>query len=127
MTFWAAAPVTFIYIVVPGLCLGVFGKSFTHGTVALSLLGISGLINVMTGSTGPLLQMTGHQKTLHRILWITVFLEILLNWALIPYFGVTGAAIASTLCSAIKNFGMVYYIKKYFGFSTVYFPIIWNK
>jgi O-antigen/teichoic acid export membrane protein len=127
MTFWAAAPVTFIYIVVPGLCLGVFGKSFTHGTIALSLLGVSGLINVMTGSTGPLLQMTGHQKILHRILWITVFLEILLNWALIPYFGVTGAAIASTLCSAIKNFGMVYYIKKYFGFSTVYFPIIWNK
>ncbi len=127
MTFWAAFPVTLIYIILPGFCLGIFGKSFTHGTMALSLLGISGLINVMTGSVGPLLQMTGHQKTLHRILWIGVFLEIILNWILIPLYGVTGAAIASLLCSAIKNFSMVFYVKKYFGFSTVYFPIFYDK
>lgn len=127
MTFWAAFPVTCIYIILPGFCLGIFGKSFTHGTVALSLLGISGLINVMTGSVGPLLQMTGHQKILQRILWISVLLEVILNWALIPWLGVTGAAIASMLCSAIKNFSMVYYVKKYFGFSTVYFPIFYNK
>jgi O-antigen/teichoic acid export membrane protein len=127
MTFWAAFPVTCIYIVLPGFCLGIFGKSFTHGTIALSILGVSGLINVMTGSVGPLLQMTGHQKTLHRILWISVFLEIILNWILIPLFGVTGAAIASMICSAIKNFSMVYCVRKYFGFSSVYFPIFYNK
>jgi len=127
MTFWAAFPVTCIYIILPGFCLGIFGKSFTHGTIALSLLGISGLINVMTGSVGPLLQMTGHQRTLHRILWVGVFLEIILNLILIPFFGVTGAAIASMVCSAIKNFTMVYYVRKYFGFSSVYFPIFYNK
>ena len=127
MTFWAAFPVTCIYIIVPSFCLGIFGKSFTHGTIALSLLGISGLINVMTGSVGPLLQMTGHQRTLHRILWVGVFLEIILNLILIPFFGVTGAAIASMVCSAIKNFTMVYYVRKYFGFSSVYFPIFYNK
>jgi len=127
MTFWAAFPVTCIYIILPGFCLGIFGKSFTHGTIALSILGVSGLINVMTGSVGPLLQMTGHQKTLHRILWISVFLEVILNWALIPFFGVTGAAIASMVCSTIKNFSMVYYVRKYFGFSSVYFPFFYNK
>lgn len=127
MTFWAAFPVTCIYIILPGFCLGIFGKSFTHGTIALSILGVSGLINVMTGSVGPLLQMTGHQKTLHRILSVSVLLEIILNWILIPFFGVTGAAIASLVCSTIKNFSMVYYVRKYFGFSTVYFPILYNK
>jgi len=35
MTFWAAFPVTCIYIILPGFCLGIFGKSFTNGTIAL--------------------------------------------------------------------------------------------
>jgi O-antigen/teichoic acid export membrane protein len=127
MIFWVAFPVACLYTIFPNFFLGIFGNSFTHGSIALSLLGVGALINVMTGSVGTLLQMTGHQKIVHRILWLSVFLEIILNWALIPLFGVTGAAMASIVCSAVKNFSMVFYVKKHFGFYTVYFPVFFEK
>jgi O-antigen/teichoic acid export membrane protein len=127
ITFWVAFPVACLYTIFPNFFLGIFGNSFTHGSLALSLLGIGALINVMTGSVGSLLQMTGHQKIIQRILWCSICLEVILNWTLIPLFGITGAAIASMLCSAVKNFSMVFYARKYFGFSSVYFPIFFNK
>jgi O-antigen/teichoic acid export membrane protein len=127
MTFWIAFPVACLYTIFPNFFLGIFGNSFTHGSLALSLLGIGALINVMTGSVGMLLQMTGHQKIVQRILWCTVFLEFILNWTLIPLFGITGAAIASVICSAVNNFSMVFYVKKHFGFYTLYFPIFFEK
>jgi O-antigen/teichoic acid export membrane protein len=119
--FWTTVPVVVIFFLFPKFLLGVFGTSFTPGWIAFIILNISGLVNVMTGSVGVLLQMTGYQKLMQNILLVSIVLEFLLNIILIPIYGVTGAAIASTICAMIKNFGMSAYVKKYFKFNSIYF------
>lgn len=122
--FWTTIPIVLIYLVFPTFLLGIFGESFKPGWLAFVILTIGALINVMTGSVGTLLQMTGHQKTLQNILIVSVIIEAGLNVVLIPMYGITGAAIASVAGTAIKNFGMSFYVKKYFHFSSIYFPLI---
>jgi len=45
-----------------------------------------------------------------------------LNYYLIPIYSIEGAAIASLLSMSLWNLGMVYFIKKEFGFYTFYNP-----
>lgn len=118
--FWSTAPIVIVLICFPSFFLSLFGKSFTHGSLALVLLSIGALINVMTGSVGTLLQMTGHQKTIQHVLLISVAIETILNFVLIPEFGVTGASIASLVGTAISNLAMSFFVKKYFGFNSIY-------
>jgi O-antigen/teichoic acid export membrane protein len=124
MIFWTTFPIVAAFIVFPHFFLNLFGKSFNTGSLALILLGIGSLISVMTGSVGVLLQMTGHQKIIQKILLISVITEIALNALLIPLYGVTGAAIASMIGTAMKNFSLSYFVKKYFGFTSIYFPLL---
>lgn len=120
MIFWTTVPIVIVYFIFPKFLLGIFGASFTPGWVAFLILTFGALVNVMTGSVGTLLQMTGHQKTLQNILLVSIVIEVALNIILIPVYGVTGAAIASTFCSCLKNLAMAYYVKKYFNFNSIY-------
>jgi len=120
MIFWTTIPIVVLYFVFPKFLLGIFGSSFTPGWIAFIILAFGALVNVMTGSVGTLLQMTGHQKVLQNILLVSIIIEVGLNVILIPLYGVTGAAIASTFCSCLKNLVMAYYVKKYFNFNSIY-------
>jgi O-antigen/teichoic acid export membrane protein len=120
MIFWTTVPVVIIYFMFPGFLLGIFGSSFTPGAWAFIILTAGALVNVITGSVGVLLQMTGHQKTVQNILIVTITIQVILDTILIPLYGVTGAAIASTTCLILSNLGMVFYVKKYFKFNSIY-------
>ena len=122
--FYTTLPIVILYLIFPHFFLGLFGDSFTKGTMAFVFLAIGSLVSVMTGSVGVLLQMTGHQKVVQNILLVSIVLEVLLNALLIPLFGVTGAAVASMVCTVLKNLGMAYFVKKYFHFSSIYIPFI---
>ncbi|SFQ51407.1 oligosaccharide flippase family protein [Parafilimonas terrae] len=124
--FWTTFPIVTCFIIFPSFFLNIMGKSFSSGSLALVLLSVAALINVMTGSVGILLQMTGHQKIVQNVLLISVVIEVFLNAILIPSYGVTGAAIASISGTSIRNFSLSYYVKKYFGFNSIYFPGLRN-
>jgi O-antigen/teichoic acid export membrane protein len=83
--------------------LGVFGESFTAGSTALLILAFAEIVNAGTGICGPVLDMTGH-TTMKLANSITLtFVLIAGNAALIPPFGVLGAAIASLAGITISN------------------------
>lgn len=118
--FWTTIPIVLAFVSFPTFFLSFFGNSFNNGSLALVLLSIGALISVMTGSVGVLLQMTGHQKIIQNILLISVIIEITMNAILIPIYGVVGAAFASVVGTAIKNFSLSYFVKKHFGFNSIY-------
>lgn len=73
----------------------IYGKSYVAGAVSLTILSTAQLVNVMTGSVGNLLIMSGHQRV-----WVAntlgmAIMNIVLNRLLIPQFGINGAAIAT--------------------------------
>jgi O-antigen/teichoic acid export membrane protein len=64
----------------------------------------SSLVNAITGSVGYLLAMSGHEKDYCNVVLVSGSLAVILALVLTPWFGATGAAIATALAVASQNF-----------------------
>lgn len=98
--------------------LRIFGENFIEGKLALNLILIGFLIKVMTGNVDQLLNMTNHQGILKNLTISGFGLNVLLNYFLIPKYGINGAATASLITTVAFNVACLIYIKKKLGFYT---------
>lgn len=115
-------PIVVIFILFGSYLLGVFGDEFSQGYLTFVFIVIGQLVNVMAGSVGFFLNMTGHQVNFNKIVSAGAGLNIVLNYLLIPQFGIEGAAIASMLSLTFWNISAAVYTKRKFGFHVGYFP-----
>lgn len=83
--------------------LGLFGEEFIAGASALLILVVGQLIHSAFGLVGSLLAMTGREKRLMFSTLAAAVANVVLNWILIPRFGIEGAALASVISIAILN------------------------
>ena len=125
LIFYSTLPILVVIFFYPEDILFLFGKDFSipSAVFALIILAISQAINAMSGSVGTILNMTGKQKEYGNILIVALFINILLNYILIPkgnfglnlpIDGIKGAAIASSFSLIFWNVCSVIYIyKKY--------------
>ena len=120
--FWVTFPVILLFLIFPDTILGVFGDEFKLAAMALIILSISKMFSAISGSVGTFLQMVGKQNVFQNILIFTAIINIVLNYLLIPKYGIDGAAFASAISGVIWNVLMIIYIKKNFGFYSIYFP-----
>jgi O-antigen/teichoic acid export membrane protein len=74
----------------------------------------------MAGNVDQILNMTNNHKILRNITILCFFVNVILNFILIPKFGIEGAAIASLITNVVINLSCVYYIKKKLGFYTLF-------
>ncbi len=98
-----AAPALAVFILAPGLIMRLFGPGFGGGAVVLVILAISQFVNVAAGSVGYLLMMTGHERTMRNTVIGSAAISVALNVLLIPFFGVTGAAVATAVALVAQN------------------------
>tara|TARA_B100001758_G_scaffold62460_1_gene51994 strand:- start:22657 stop:23985 length:1329 start_codon:yes stop_codon:yes gene_type:complete len=124
MIFWTTIPLAAILLLFPKFFMGIYGKEFLIGVEVLRWLIIGRVVNALSGSVGNLMQMSGQQKNYMMILVIGSLINVGLNYSLIPYYGIKGAAIASVVSLSFWNFSMVYVVKRKFGFSTFYIPLL---
>ena len=122
MIFVSSIPLIILSFLFPKLLLGIFGKEFVSGTIAFLILSVGRLISSLSGPAGNILQMTNNQNIYAKILFIGALFNIVLNYILIPIYGVNGAAIASMLSLVIWNVLMIYQVRRKFGFYTFYQP-----
>ena len=101
--------------------LSLWGNEFVEAYLSLIILCVGQFFNVTTGCSGMLLIMCGHEKLHRNISLISVTLNILLNFYFIKYFGIIGAAFATTIVISIENLLKVYYAKKKVGIFTIPF------
>lgn len=88
--------------------LMLFGGNFLLGEQALIILCIGQLVNVVSGSVGLLLLMTGNQRFSIYSLAAGITINLVLNLLLTPTYGITGAAIAATASLVVWN-AMTYF------------------
>lgn len=91
--------------------LMIFGPTFTQGLEALRILCIGQVLYVFVGLSPMVLSMTGYTQFTAATGLVSAGVNILLNFLLIPRYGVNGAAIATTcgiLTSGIMNTIWVY-------------------
>ena len=92
--------------------LALFGPAFVQGYGALAIMVVAQMVNATCGSVGLLLMMTGHQRQVARVLAVAAGLNLVLNLALIPAWGMEGAALASGLSMAAWNLTMLVLVRK---------------
>ena len=119
LIFWTSAPVLALYLLFPSFFMGIFGDEFRVGALALVILSVGQFVNAASGSVGYILQMTGKQNVLSNIVFGASLINILLNYILIPKFGIYGAATASCVAVVILNLLPLFIIKKKYGFFTI--------
>ena len=116
-------PIALIFLAFGNHVLEFFGSEFKTGYIALVMLVIGQLVNVISGSVGYFLDMTGHQKAFNIIVSSSAIMNIVLNLILIPRYGLEGAAFASMLSLIYWNITATVYTYKKFGFTTSCLPV----
>src|SRR5699024_571152 len=96
VTFALALPATIIFLAFGAQLIGlVFGDEFRGAYVALSILCLGKLIGSAFGPLGALLTMTGYERDIAKVATASAGCVLVLDFALIPLYGLTGAAIGT--------------------------------
>jgi O-antigen/teichoic acid export membrane protein len=114
-----ATPVVLVIWFFPGLIMSMFGKDFVSGIWLLRVLSIGQFINVITGSTGYLLVMSGNEKDIRNINIINAILAIGLAFILNPIYGPMGSAMSTAIVLITSNLMAAFWVKKRLGFSPI--------
>jgi len=83
----------------------------------LVILSINQLFYAFSGDTGMFLKMTNNQTYLLKLNLFVLLINIVLNYILIQYFGINGAAIATTIALVIAKILANNYIKRKYNFN----------
>lgn len=108
----SALPLLALMFLSPGWLLHWFGPGFDEASPYLQILSIGQFINALVGPVGNGLLMTGHEKIFTRIVFVTSLISTLVIYLAIQQWGALGAAIATTLGSAIFNISLYMAVRK---------------
>lgn len=97
----------------------VFGEPFAAGGAALAILVAGQLVNAMAGSVGNLLNMTGHERETVLGVGVAAAANLALNVALIPSWGMEGAATATAASLVVWNVLLVVRARRRLGIASV--------
>jgi O-antigen/teichoic acid export membrane protein len=102
-TFAINLPLFLVLVLFPAAILTVFGSGFVDGAPALIVMAFAGLVNAGTGTSGAILDMTGHTGLKLVNSACAVAVGIVLSVLLIPPFGIVGAAVGALGVAATLN------------------------
>lgn len=120
--FWLSLPIYVLLFFLAKYIMQLYGSTFASGTLPLMILVVGQFVNTTCGPVAQLLHATGHHKQFTYISILGAVVNIILNLFLIPYFGVIGASVASTVSMVVWNVVGVVYIHQKFGLIIAYFP-----
>jgi O-antigen/teichoic acid export membrane protein len=115
----AVAPVTVLFLLFPDRVMSLYGPEFAGAGALLRILALGQFVNVVTGSVGVILLMTGRESSQRNVLLLAAMLSVTLNLTLVPTFGATGAAVATAVVVAGQNLLLAWMVFRHLGIRTV--------
>lgn len=91
--------------------MSLFGTEFSDYGSLLLIMGFGQLINVVTGSVGFLLSMSGNERELRNVSIVSATATVLCGLFFIPLFGLYGAAWTTFIGVVVQNLFCVYKVK----------------
>lgn len=119
-----ALPILLFMLFFPEWLMGLFGEDYRIAAKVLTILALGQFVNIVSGSVGFLLTMTGHERELYSTVFISAVLAIGLSIWLVPTYGILGGAIATAVALAVQNLLGVFKVRRLLGFNTLVF---WQK
>lgn len=125
-SFMAILPLALSVAVFPDVVLRtLFGAGFESGAMPLQILGLGGILFMFGRINEAFFSGMNMPRVNSRIVWFGAVVNVIGNGALIPSFGMVGAAIG-TVFSFASIFAMgLFYIRKHIQFKTPW--ISWCK
>ena len=103
LVFFFSLPIYLIMIAFPREILMFFGADYAFGANCLVIIAAGQIVNSATGSVAVVLAMSGkHVIYLYSNIGMLV-LNVILNYFLIPIYGISGAAVATFATVALSN------------------------
>ncbi len=109
-TFWPSLAAAVVLLALGWPLLWLFGPQFVAGYPVMFILVVGFLLRSSMGPAEFLLNMLGEQRLCAAVLATTAVLDIALNLALVPRFGMLGAATATSISlvtAALLNYLVV--------------------
>jgi O-antigen/teichoic acid export membrane protein len=106
-TFWPSLAAAIVLLALGMPLLWLFGPKFVSGYPVMAILVVGFLFRSSMGPAEFLLNMLGQQRVCAAVLVSTAVLNVALNFALVPAFGLLGAATAtsvSLVTAALLNY-----------------------
>jgi len=116
---WTFLPTLALTAILCGLAkpiLAVFGSGFSSGSTVLILIALGQLVSVSSGPVGWLMNMTGHQNVTAVVFSLTAAVTVVGYFALIPWLGIAGAAIANGGAVALRNVTLNWLARRRLGY-----------
>jgi O-antigen/teichoic acid export membrane protein len=110
-------PLAITVIVYARPIMRIFGHDFEAGWPILIIGTVGQLVNCAVGSVGLLLWMSGNQHRLLRVQVVMAGVVTVANTALIPVWGLVGAAVAAAITNAGTNAWNLLVVRKVLGLS----------
>lgn len=115
LSFWPSIFFAIGLVVFREPYLWLFGADFLRADVAMIILILGKLTSAAAGSVAYLLNLTGRQAISSRVFAWSAIINIALNLVLIPYFGIEGAAVASTVTTILWNVWLHIHVSQEIG------------
>ncbi len=104
-----------------------FGSEFSEGYSSMVILGVGQVVSAFVGPVGVLLNMTGQERKVAQVLAFGAAANVILNIFLISYFGLIGAAVATSATIVISNIFLWKTAFKELGIVTSAFQFTFKK
>ncbi|SCZ22040.1 polysaccharide biosynthesis C-terminal domain-containing protein [Afifella marina] len=118
VTFVASTGVTILVVTTGMWLLQLFGDGFETGYNVLLILSVGMVARAIFGPAEDILNMTGFSHLSATTYVVMVVINGVLNVALIIPFGITGAAIATTLALTIRSVWLAWAVRQRLGLDT---------
>jgi O-antigen/teichoic acid export membrane protein len=112
VSFIPTAALTVLLIAFSEQLLRLFGSGFVSGRTVLLILVAGYAVNAIAGPVGSVLTITGHQTINAWVYGSAAVVQIVLYVALIPWLGITGAAIANMSTTIAWNLALFVVVQR---------------
>ncbi len=122
--FLVSALISIVIIVLGKHLLSLFGKeteNYALGYTSMVILIIGQLINVATGSVGYILTMAKLEKLAITSIIASIIINVILNYLLLPIYGIEGAAISTAVAMIVWNVLMLIFVQRKTGLNPTIF------
>ncbi len=100
-------PILLILLVFPSELLSIFGVEFSKGATCLMILSAGFFFQALAGHTNPILALSGHPRLLFYSNSVMTVMNIVLNFFFIQWWGIVGAAVATSVSIIFTSLGQL--------------------
>ena len=108
-TMIALAVFGFIFLLGEQIIEELLGEKYANAWLIAMILCGGNLVSSSIGPVAKVMTMTGNERTVARLVWLSALANAALNLFLVPIYGAVGAAVATVAAQLIGQIFMIYW------------------